>query len=202
MSHDFLAEETWKTTVDRKNRQWPGKPVGRGQRGDKETEEKEEVEEMDEWARETRNEVKIDSAGETSGSVLCWFKQRTGCLVLYNHGEQSVITPPPVPISSRSFFSVRLLLLSFLAISSSSGFAVRLIVFSFSFVFLLSLISHCSLRLPLCPSSLVVPTRWTSSTFLLSSPVHHDGPDATVTRITRISLRPQIINAFLCLVTS
>ncbi|KYN31302.1 hypothetical protein ALC56_14183 [Trachymyrmex septentrionalis] len=50
---------------------WPrGKPVGRGQRGDKETEEKEEVEEMDEWARETRNEVKIDSAGETSGSVL------------------------------------------------------------------------------------------------------------------------------------
>lgn len=54
-------------------------------------------------ARETRNEVKIDSAGETSGSVLCWFKQRTGCLVLYNHGEQSIITPPPVPISTRSF---------------------------------------------------------------------------------------------------
>lgn len=45
---------------------WP-----RSARGDKETEEKEEEEEKDEWARETRNEVKIDSAGETSGSVLC-----------------------------------------------------------------------------------------------------------------------------------
>lgn len=28
-------------------------------------------EEKNEWARKTRNEVKIDSAGETSGSVLC-----------------------------------------------------------------------------------------------------------------------------------
>lgn len=69
--YGFLAEETRKTTVDRKNSRSPGKPVGCGQRGDKETEEKKEEAKKDEWARETRNEVKIDSAGETSGSVLC-----------------------------------------------------------------------------------------------------------------------------------
>ncbi|KYN11513.1 hypothetical protein ALC57_16296 [Trachymyrmex cornetzi] len=68
---------------------WPqGKPVGRGQRGDKEREEKEEVEEMDEWARETRNEVKIDSAENIAPLLRCVFG-KSGCFFKFYDGVTS-----------------------------------------------------------------------------------------------------------------
>lgn len=121
--------------------------------------------------------------------------------MLYNHGEQSVITPPPVPISSRSFSSVRpppftpLFLFSSLP-SPHPPAPPFVLLFSLSlssFYSRLSRVPHCSLRpssgpsFSLSLSSLVIRTRRTSSTFLLSSPVHYDGPDAAVTRITRIA---------------
>lgn len=143
--------------------------TGRGRRGEKETEEDQE------WARETRNEVKIDSAGETSGSALCWFKQRTGCLVLYNHGEQSVITPPPVPISSRVLLDSSSPLL-FLTISLSPIAPPFVLLFSLSPSSPLpSFIPHAYSAPSLLPSRFsapplfVVRARLINSTFLLSS---------------------------------
>lgn len=160
--------------------------TGRGQHGEKETEEEQE------WAKETRNEVKIDSAGETSGSALCWFKQRTGCLVLYNHGEQSVITPPPVPISSRVLLdspSPLLFLTSSSLNSSPSSYCFLFLFRSFhTLVYPSCVLYLVASSIPLfCASLFVVRARRTDTTFLLFSSVHPESPDAAVTRITRIA---------------
>lgn len=110
--------------------------------------------------------------------------------MLYNHGEQSVITPPPVPISSRSF-SVRLLLLLSSASPSlhppAPPFVLLFSLSLSSFYSRLSPVPHCSLRPSPCLSSLIGRTRPVPPTSFL----HHGPPRwprrrAAVTRITRI----------------
>lgn len=127
--------------------------------------------------------------------------------MLYNHGEQSVITPPPVPISSRSFSPCSPLLSS--STTSFPSFTAFVLLFSPSLSrssFLASSWSFSSLLLSyplLSPRTLghglgsislfsflspsAVRTQRANSTFFLFSSVHPDGPDAAVTRITRIA---------------